>query len=69
MPARVPDSAEPVFGKYDMTNEAMPERRHRAHDLYKEQLHTVEQRKRDAILRRLADQKDEEKMLQRTKDE
>ena len=69
MPARVPDSTEPVFGKNDMTNEMMAERRKRAHELYKEQLNTVEQRKRDAILKRLNEQKEEESMLSRTKAE
>merc|ERR1712178_391282 len=69
MPARVPDSTEPVFGKNDMTNEMMAERRKRAHELYKEQLNTVEQRKRDAILKRLGEQKEEESMLTRTKTE
>ena len=65
----MPDSNEPVFGKNDMTNEKMFEKRRRAHELYKEQLQTVEQRKRDAILQRLHEQKDEEAMLQRNKKE
>ena len=69
MPARVPDSSEALFGKFDMTNEAMADRRRHAHELYKNQLSTVEQRKRDAILRRLAEQREEETMLSRTKHE
>ena len=69
LPARVPDSNEPIFGKNDMTNEMMAEHRRRAHELYKEQLNTVESRKRDAILKRLTDQQEEEDMLQRTKKE
>ena len=69
LPARVSDSDEPIFGKYDMTNEGMFEKRRRAHELYKEQVATVEQRKRDAILKRLSEQKEEEGMLTRTKTE
>ena len=61
--------SDTIFGKNDMKNEVMAERRRRAHDLYKEQVQTVEQRKREAILRRLTDQRNEEKMLQRTKNE
>ena len=69
LPARVPDSSEPVFGKHDMNNESMAEQRRRAHELYRDQLSTVEQRKRDAILRRLTEQKEEEDMLSKTKKE
>ena len=69
MPARVSDSSEPIFGKNDMNNEKMIGKRKRAHELYKEQLQTVEQRKREAILKRLHEQKEEEDMLLRTKDE
>ncbi len=52
-----------------MTNEGLQERRRIAHGLYKEQVATVEQKKREAILKRLNDQKEEESMLQRTKQE
>lgn len=69
LPAAVPDASEPVFGKDDMTNLAMAERRRRAVELYKEQQAVVEKRKREAILKRLQDQKDEEEMLKRTKKE
>lgn len=69
IPARVSDSSEPIFGKNDMTNEKMFERRRIAHELYKEQLQTVEQRKRDAILQRLHEQKEEENVLRKTKHE
>ena len=69
IPARVPDSSEPVFGKQDMNAEKMADRRRVAHGLYKEQLATVEHRKRDAILRQLAEQKEAEDMLKRTKQE
>jgi hypothetical protein len=50
-----------------MTNEKMFERRRVAHSLYKEQLATVEQRKREAILQRLAEQKDEEEVLKKAR--
>ena len=69
MPGSVPDSSEPVFGKNDMNNEKMADRRNRAHELYKEQLRTVEQRKREAILKKLQEQKEEEQMLSHTRDE
>jgi len=69
MPSKVSDSSEPIFGKNDMNNDKMVEKRKRAYELYKEQLQTVEQRKRDAILKRLHEQKEEEDMLHRTKDE
>ena len=67
IPARLPDSSSPVFGKNDMNVEKMAEKRQRAHTLYQEQLATVEQRKRQAILRQLDEQKDEDAMLKRTK--
>ena len=35
MPAFVPDSSEPVFGKNDMNAEKMIERRRLAHNVYK----------------------------------
>ncbi|ELT98423.1 hypothetical protein CAPTEDRAFT_224677 [Capitella teleta] len=67
LPARVPDSSEPIFGKHDMTNQKMFERRRVAHELYKDQLQTVEQRKRDAILHRLNEQKEEEEVLKKAR--
>ena len=67
MPEREPDTE--VFGKNDMTNEKMAERRRRAFNLFQEQQSLVEQRKRDAILARLADQQKEEDVLQRARDE
>ncbi|XP_013385182.1 coiled-coil domain-containing protein 81 [Lingula anatina] len=69
LPARVPDSNEPIFGKFDSTNEKLFEQKKRARDVFREQLDIVEQRKREAILRRLTDQKDEEEMLNKTKQE
>ncbi|RUS77013.1 hypothetical protein EGW08_015238 [Elysia chlorotica] len=67
MPEREPDTE--VFGKNDMTNEKMAERRRRAFNLFQEQQSLVEQRKRDAILARLADQQKEEDVLQRARDD
>ena len=69
IPARVPDSSEPVFGKNDMTNEGLAERRRRAFELYKEQVGTVEQKKREAILKRLNEHTEEESVLDKTKKE
>ncbi|GFS09239.1 coiled-coil domain-containing protein 81-like [Elysia marginata] len=67
MPEREPDNE--VFGKNDMTNEKMAERRRRAFNLFQEQQSLVEQRKRDTILARLADQQKEEDVLQRARDD
>ncbi|XP_052811861.1 coiled-coil domain-containing protein 81-like isoform X2 [Mya arenaria] len=67
VPAREPDKE--VFGKNDMTNEKMAERRRRAFELFQEQQDLVAQRKREAILKRLAEQKEEEQVLDRTKEE
>ena len=67
MPAREPDHE--VFGKHDMTNEKMAERRRRAYEMFKDQQDLVAQRKREAILKRLAEQKEEENVLDRTKNE
>lgn len=67
MPEREPDNE--VFGKNDMTNEKMAERRRRAFNLFQEQQSLVEQRKRDAILARLADQHKEENVLQRARND
>ena len=69
LPSREPDSTEPVFGRFDMTNEKMADKRQRAHSLYRDQLAIVDQRKRDAILKRLSEQNEEEEMLARTKRE
>ena len=65
VPAR--ESDHEVFGKNDMTNEKMAERRRRAYEMFKDQQDLVAQRKREAILKRLAEQKEEEQVLDRTK--
>ena len=67
VPPREPDTE--VFGKNDMTNEKMADRRRRANDLFRDQQDLVAQKKRGAILKRLAEQKEEEDVLDRTKRE
>ena len=66
IPPRQPDNE--VFGKNDTTNEILMERRRRAHLLFQEQQETVGQRKRDVILKRLAEQDREQQVLEKTKE-
>lgn len=63
------ESDNEVFGKHDMNNEKMAERRRRAYELFQEQQDLVAQRKREAILKRLSEQREEEEVLDRTKKE
>lgn len=65
VPPREPDGE--VFGKHDMNNEKMADRRRRAYELFREQQDLVAQKKREAILRRLMEQREEEDVLERTK--
>lgn len=65
VPAREPD--QEIFGRNDMTNEKMAERRRRAFEMFREQQDLVAQRKREGILKRLAEQKEEEEVLERNK--
>ncbi|CAH1225498.1 CCDC81 [Branchiostoma lanceolatum] len=67
LPKAVSDSKKPIFGLNDMTNEKLAEQRRRAQNLYKEQLDAVAQRKREAILKHLTEQKEEGDMLARTR--
>lgn len=67
VPPREPDGE--VFGKHDMNNEKMADRRQRAYELFREQQDLVAQKKREAILRRLMEQREEEDVLERTKKE
>ena len=67
VPPREPDGE--VFGKNDMNNDKMADRRRRAYELFREQQDLVAQRKREAILRRLMEQREEEDVLERTKKE
>ncbi|CAM5075385.1 unnamed protein product [Natator depressus] len=69
LPVCEPDSADLIFGKSDMTNEKLAEKRHRAREFYKHQLHSAAQQKRTAILNQLVEQRREADMLQRAKRE
>ena len=70
-PVQVPprESDNEVFGKNDMNNEKMAERRRKAYNLFKEQQDLVAQKKREEILKRLQEQKEEENVLKATRDE
>uniref|UniRef100_A0A4W3JNS0 Coiled-coil domain containing 81 n=1 Tax=Callorhinchus milii TaxID=7868 RepID=A0A4W3JNS0_CALMI len=59
LPAYEPDSAEPIFGQNEMTYEKELEKRQQAHELYKQQLGAVVERKRNAILNQMYEQKKE----------
>ncbi|XP_076466894.1 coiled-coil domain-containing protein 81-like [Babylonia areolata] len=67
IPGRQPDNE--VFGKNDTTNEVLMERRRRAHLLYQEQQELVGQQKREAILKRLSQQKRDELVLKKTRED
>lgn len=67
MPDKEPDNE--VFGKNDMNNEKLDERRRRAYNIAQEQKALIEQKKRDAILAKLAEQQVEEEVLDRAKNE
>ncbi|XP_064605813.1 coiled-coil domain-containing protein 81-like isoform X2 [Liolophura sinensis] len=69
LPIPAKEADKEIFGKNDMNNEKMAERRQLAHSLFREQQDLVAQRKREAILKRLAEQREEEAVLQRTKRE
>jgi len=68
---RPPNSPELLYFASDVEarDEALQEKRRRANELFKEQVAVVEQRKREAILRRFGEQRKEEDMLQRNKRE
>uniref|UniRef100_A0A670XWE2 Coiled-coil domain containing 81 n=1 Tax=Pseudonaja textilis TaxID=8673 RepID=A0A670XWE2_PSETE len=65
LPEYVPDSTEIIFGKNDMNEEKMGERRKRAREYSKYQLQAVADRKRTAILNQLVDQRRATDMIQR----
>lgn len=69
IPGCVSPSSEPYFGKNDVDDEKMAERRRKAHELYREQVAAVDQRKRDEILKRIEEQRREEEMLRRVKND
>ncbi|XP_038076570.1 coiled-coil domain-containing protein 81-like isoform X1 [Patiria miniata] len=69
LPAAVPDSKEPIFGKNDATNEQLADKRRRAIEVYKEQLSAVEQTRRQKLLSHLRTQREEMDILDRTRRE
>lgn len=69
LPAAVPDSKEPIFGKYDATNEQLAEKRRRAMKVYQEQLKAVDQAEKMKLLKHLKQQREETDMLERTRQE
>jgi len=69
IPALEPDSKAPIFGVLDATEEKLIDRKRRANQLYQEQLEMVAQKKRDAILKDLKNQREESDMLERTRRE
>lgn len=64
-----PCSPEPLYFASDIEarDEVMQEKRRRANELFQEQVALVEQRKRDAILKRFEEQKHDEDVLRRNK--
>uniref|UniRef100_H2ZFM6 CCDC81 HU domain-containing protein n=1 Tax=Ciona savignyi TaxID=51511 RepID=H2ZFM6_CIOSA len=67
LPKAEPDSKEPIFGRFDATNEKLLEQRERSRNLLKSQLEMVSEKKKNSILQHLGKQKEESEMLQRTK--
>lgn len=67
LPKAEPDSKEPIFGKYDATNEKILEQKERARHLLRSQLSMVGEKKKNSILQHLAKQKAESEMLKRTR--
>ena len=63
IPARQPDSEEPIFGALDGANG--PERKQAAIDTAHDQLDTVAARKRAEVLRRIQQQREEQSALKR----
>jgi hypothetical protein len=66
-----PLSPEPLYfaNDFEARDEAILEKRRRANEMFREQVALVEQRKREAILKRLDEQQQEQKMLHRNKHE
>ncbi|XP_058041612.1 coiled-coil domain-containing protein 81 [Ahaetulla prasina] len=67
LPEYLPNSTEVIFGKNDMNEEKMEERKKRAREYSKYQLQAVADRKRTAILNQLVDQRRANDMIQRAK--
>ncbi|XP_072258450.1 coiled-coil domain-containing protein 81 [Pyxicephalus adspersus] len=68
VPPPEPEITEPVFGRNDMTNEKLSEKKRRAQEVSKHQLQVAAERKRLAVLNELLQQRKESDMLQSTKD-
>ncbi|XP_067890067.1 coiled-coil domain-containing protein 81-like isoform X2 [Heterodontus francisci] len=66
LPAFVPDSFEPIFGITESFGKT-EEQKQAAHNLYKDQVQAAADRKRNAILNQLYEQKTESDMLERNK--
>nr|XP_060627125.1 coiled-coil domain-containing protein 81 [Anolis sagrei ordinatus] len=67
LPEYVPNSTEVIFGKYDMNNEKMAERRKRAQEYFKHQLQAAADHRRAAILSQLVDQRKAAEMIQKAR--
>ncbi|XP_061485604.1 coiled-coil domain-containing protein 81 [Rhineura floridana] len=67
LPQYEPDSAEIIFGKNDMNNDKMDERKKRAQEYSKYQLQAAADHKRAAIISELVDQRRAADMIQRAK--
>ncbi|XP_076818504.1 coiled-coil domain-containing protein 81-like isoform X2 [Clavelina lepadiformis] len=69
LPKAESDSKQPIFGRFDATNEKLLEQKERARSLLKSQLDMVADKKKNSILHHLGKQKEESEMLERTKQE
>ncbi|XP_043927136.1 coiled-coil domain-containing protein 81 [Protopterus annectens] len=69
LPPFEPDSVGPIFGKYDMSNEKLAENRKRAVEAFKHQLQAAADRRKNAILHQLTEQKKEQEMLDQCKND
>ncbi|KAM5180386.1 coiled-coil domain-containing protein 81 [Mantella aurantiaca] len=67
-PLPEPEMTDPVFGRNDMTNEKLAERKRRSQEVSKHQLQVAAERKRLAILNELVQQRKESDMLQSSKE-
>ncbi|XP_072018887.1 coiled-coil domain-containing protein 81-like [Amphiura filiformis] len=68
LPAAVSDSSEPIFGKYDASNEQLAEKRP-CYRSFKEQLAAVENARKDKLLQHLRQQQEESSILDKTRRE
>uniref|UniRef100_A0A8C5M2P4 Coiled-coil domain containing 81 n=1 Tax=Leptobrachium leishanense TaxID=445787 RepID=A0A8C5M2P4_9ANUR len=62
-----PDAREPVFGRNDMTNEKLAEKKQRDEEVYRHQVQAAAEKKKLAVLNDLVRQRKEVEMLQRSK--